>query len=76
MGTKMWDRGQIIWGTNNNMIIIASGVVITIITYFEFILVPLTLLVCMILLGVFLRWLPGVLLPIVAVAITAEMVVI
>ncbi|MEM6957810.1 MAG: efflux RND transporter permease subunit, partial [Myxococcota bacterium] len=38
-------------------------------------LVPMTLLVCMLLLGVFLRWLPGVYLPIVAVALTAVMVV-
>lgn len=38
-------------------------------------LIPLTLLVCVILLTISFRWLPGILLPIAAVAITAIMVV-
>ena len=37
----------------------------------QLILVPLTLVVCMLLLGIALRWLPGVILPIAAVGITA-----
>ena len=37
----------------------------------QLLLVPLTLVVCMLLLGITLRWLPGVLLPIAAVGITA-----
>ena len=41
----------------------------------QIILVPLTLLVCVLLLGIALRWLPGVLLPIGAVGLTAVMVV-
>jgi len=41
----------------------------------QIILVPLTLVVCLLLLAVALRWFPGVVLPIVAVGITALMVV-
>lgn len=41
----------------------------------QLVLVPLTLVVCMLLLAVSLRWLPGVLLPVAAVGITALMVV-
>ncbi len=41
----------------------------------QLILVPLTLVVCLLLLALALRWLPGVVLPIVTVGITAVMVV-
>jgi hypothetical protein len=41
----------------------------------QVILVPLTLLVCLLLLAIALRWMPGVILPIAAVGITALMVV-
>lgn len=43
MGTKMWDRGQIVWSANNNIILITVGVFTTIFVYFKFILVPLML---------------------------------
>ncbi len=41
----------------------------------QLVLVPMTLVVCMLLLGIALRWLPGVILPIAAVGITAVMTV-
>ena len=43
MGTKMWTRGEVIWGTNNNMIIIACSILTCMLVEFKFILVPLTL---------------------------------
>ncbi|GEM_PF-535009 len=41
----------------------------------QLMLVPMTLVVCMLLLGIALRWLPGVILPIAAVGLTALMTV-
>jgi len=43
LGTRMWQRGEIIWSINNNIIIIVASVFISILVHFDFILVPLTL---------------------------------
>jgi hypothetical protein len=43
MGTRSWARGDIVWAANNGLIIIATGQIIALFMYFEFILVPLTL---------------------------------
>ena len=41
-GTRAWSRGMIVWGANNGLIVITTGLVIAILVYFEFVLVPLT----------------------------------
>ena len=43
LGTRMWKRGEIVWSLNNQIIIIVSSVFISVLCYFDFILVPLTL---------------------------------
>lgn len=42
-GTRAWSRGEIVWGANNALIVIATGQIIALIMYFQFILIPLTL---------------------------------
>jgi len=43
MGTRMWDRGEIVWCINSNIIIMVLGIITVILVHFIFILVPLTL---------------------------------
>eukprot|EP01044_Picomonas_judraskeda_P042336 COSAG03_NODE_21741_length_300_cov_0.746269_1_plen_100_part_11 len=43
LGTRMWKRGEIVWSINNNIIIIVASVFVSVLCYFDFILVPLTL---------------------------------
>ena len=42
-GTRAWSRGAIVWGANNALIVIATGQIVALIMYFDFILIPLTL---------------------------------
>lgn len=42
-GTRAWDRGEILWSCNSNIIVACCGVATAILVYFQFILVPLTL---------------------------------
>lgn len=42
-GTRAWSRGDIVWAANNALIVIATGQIVALIMYFQFILVPLTL---------------------------------
>ena len=43
MGTRAWARGEILWSANNNLIVIAVGVLIVGLKEFQFVLIPLTL---------------------------------
>lgn len=40
-GTKMWTRGEIIWGANTSLIIVAGILAVAGLIYFQFIIVPL-----------------------------------
>eukprot|EP01043_Picozoa_sp_COSAG02_P034958 COSAG02_NODE_2475_length_8735_cov_5.368110_3_plen_162_part_00 len=42
-GTRAWSRGDIVWAANNALIVIATGQIVALIMYFQFILVPFTL---------------------------------
>ncbi len=42
-GTRAWSRGDIVWAANNAAIVIATGQIVVLIMYFQFILIPLTL---------------------------------
>ena len=43
MGTRMWTRGQIIWGANTGLILITVGMACAGLVFFEFILIPVML---------------------------------
>lgn len=43
LGTRMWERGEIIWSLNTNIIVLCITVQTILLIIFDFILVPLTL---------------------------------
>jgi AI-2 transport protein TqsA len=42
-GTKRWTRGEIVWGANNGIAVVCVGMAVSLVWFFDFILVPLAM---------------------------------